>query len=387
MEEDKLKALLNKYQLNQCSEEEKRWIETWYNNISRNSKPDLPQKAIEADLQNIYDSLPPLKKSRFGNPLLLRIAASVFFIFSLSIGLYLYQNQVPNHDRQTQRSSNKSKGNLSQNGSYLTLDDNTRINLDNAAIGIIAEHKGIIIKKIKEGVIEYKKGDNGSKNIETPINIISTARGSQYQIILSDGTKVWLNALSSFKFPTSFAGKTREVEITGEGYFEVAKNKVQPFKVKTDHQLVEVLGTHFNINSYVDEPITETTLLEGSIKVIELKSKSSLLLKPGEQSIIEDHKITKINPVNASYAIHWKSGLFQFDNSNIQHVMRQLSRWYDVDFEFEGKIPDTKLWGEVHRNETAEKALEIISYFDLKYRTENVGQRKKIIISTTINQH
>lgn len=211
--------------------------------------------------------------------------------------------------------------------------------------------------------------------------MVSTSKGGQYQVILPDGTSVWLNALSTLKFPSTFSGKTREVELKGEGYFEVAKNKAIPFKVFTPLQEVEVLGTHFNINSYGDEPTTETTLLEGSVSVIQLKSKKSALLKPGQQSSVSEIGRIKIENIKAENVIAWKNGMFKFENSDISNVTRQFSRWYDLDFEFKGPIPDIKLWGEVHRNTDFVKALEVLSYFDLKYSIVKIGDRKKIIIS------
>src|SRR5690606_32150664 len=162
--------------------------------------------------------------------------------------------------------------------------------------------------------------------------------------------------------------------------FEVAKNEKQPFKVVTDRQELLVLGTHFNINSYEDEPDVKTTLLEGSVKVSAFQTKQTILLKPGEQAALKRSGKLKVAQINAENAIAWKSGLFQFQGSGIQEALRQMARWYDITIEFEGAVPDIQLWGEVHRKANALEALEILSYFDLKYKILATGNTKKIIV-------
>ena len=160
---------------------------------------------------------------------------------------------------------------------------------------------------------------------------MTTPRGGQYPLTLSDGTKVWLDAASSITFPTVFIGNERLVEITGQVYFEVAHNSAKPFKVTANEQTVEVLGTHFNINAYTDEPGMKTTLLEGSVKIT--KNGQSAMLAPGQQAIVPLDKVGPIETKTAdtNEAIAWHMGLFKFNNANIQTVMRQLARWYDVD--------------------------------------------------------
>jgi len=210
-------------------------------------------------------------------------------------------------------------------------------------------------------------------------NTITTPRGGQYQVTLPDGTVVWLNAASSLKYPTAFTGKERIVELTGEGYFEVASNKDMPFKVQAADQTVEVLGTHFNINCYADEPAVKTTLLEGSVKVMHHGTHKSMTLKPGEQSTVSRNNFS-VAMADTENAVAWKNNLFYFSGSDIPSVMRQISRWYNVTVEFEGAIPDIRLWGKVYRNSNASKVLELLEYFGLKYRIEENNGSKKIII-------
>ncbi|MET3115586.1 transmembrane sensor [Pedobacter sp. CG_S7] len=382
MNEEKIKELLNRYQSGQCTEVEKAWVESWYNNLLKDSKTVLAEDIIKKDLKSVYKKLPNPYKVKFVE-YLPRIAASILFVMSLSVGFYLFQKRNSNSVTQISLQIKENDEAISLNKTFLTLTNGVKIALDSAPIGEIAEQGGIKITKVKEGLIAYTKISNKINDIKTAeLNIVTTTKGGQYQIILSDGTNIWLNTASSLKFPTSFSQGKRNVELIGEGYFEVAKNKAMPFKVLTEHQEVKVLGTHFNINSYNDEPTTKTTLLEGSVKILELNSQRTKLLEPGEQSSVKVNGNIKIARVNTENAIAWKSGVFQFQNSDIESVMRQLSRWYDVDVEFEGELPAIKLWGEVHRNASIIKALEFLSYFDLKYKIVNKGETKKIIITT-----
>ncbi len=379
MNEKELKDLLKRYALQQCTKEEEAWVETWYNDISGHSNTDLSRDIVESDLHKIYQELPQKRQS---TTQLLRIAATIILISAVSFGFYAFLRQEPFEKQQTTKKSTIKNDPISPYSSTLTLADGRIISLKDVPKGIIADNNGVKITKVEDDLISYTISPHRNEGIHAHgAQILTTGKGSQYQVLLADGTKVWLNALTTLKFPASFEGKNREVEITGEGYFEVKKSIKQPFKVKAKRQEIAVLGTHFNVNSYEDEPVTKTTLLEGSISVMQLKTKNSRILKPGEQSSIEDNKNIHINHVNIGDATAWKKGLFQFHNSDIQSVIRQLSRWYDTEIEFNGPIPDTKLWGEFHRNETLEKALDILTYFDLKYTIVNNGKRKKIIIS------
>lgn len=383
MEKKKIEELLNRYQTGQCTEEEIAWIESVYNKIQKETKVELTDDIIKKDLYDIYHALPQPHKTKT-TYLWQRIAASAILVLSTSAALYFYfKKPAPaNYIVQAPAKINQKDFAPGINKTFLTLADGSKIYLETAPIGKIADQGGMRITKIKEGVISYSQISNETNQISPKnINTITTSKGGQYQIILPDGSHVWLNALSSLKFPPSFSGKKREVELKGEGYFEVAKNKVHPFKVLTEDQEVEVLGTHFNINSYEDEPTTETTLLEGSVRILQLKGNKSALLKPGQQSNLKGNGIIQVNRVKTENVIAWKNGLFQFENSDIKNVIRQLARWYDVDFEFKGPIPNIKLWGEIHRNTNALNALEILSFFDLKYTIVNAQNRKKIIIT------
>jgi ferric-dicitrate binding protein FerR (iron transport regulator) len=214
-----------------------------------------------------------------------------------------------------------------------------------------------------------------NKSSEVLYNTISTPRGGQYELMLSDGSKVWLNAASSLRFSASFVGKERKVELLGEAYFEVAKNAAMPFKVKVHGMEVEVLGTHFNINSYDNESMIRTTLLEGSVKIN--KNNSSSLLKPGQQAQMNKAgEIKIINNVDVEEAIAWKEGKFQFDKADIHDIMRQLARWYDVDVEYKGTVSS-------HFGGTISRDVNLSQVLNMLHLTGEVNfqiQDKKVLV-------
>lgn len=379
MEKEKIKELLHKYRKGLCTDAEKAWVESLYNELANPLSSDLTDEMIQTDLADIHRRLPALSSHRNFSMWPKIVAAAIFLLF-VSIGFYFFKEKdvsqplVQVIDKAEINPNDFAPG---TNTALLTLADGSKIALDSSVNQEILDKGGIKITKTEDGLITYQINP-GIKEVRS--NTLSTPKGGQYQVILSDGTKVWLNAASSLSYPTVFTGNERKVMLKGEAYFEVAKNAEQTFKVITDRQELVVLGTHFNINSYEDEPEIKTTLLEGSVKVSSLQTNQTILLKPGEQSALKKSGKLKVDQVNAENAIAWKSGLFQFQGSSIQEALRQMARWYDVTIEFEGEVPDIQLWGEVHRNANAREALEILSYFDLKYKILAAGNAKKIII-------
>ncbi|MEO7047711.1 MAG: FecR domain-containing protein [Ferruginibacter sp.] len=248
------------------------------------------------------------------------------------------------------------------NKAILTLADGSTIVLDSASNGTIGQQGNIRIQKLSNGLLAYTiNGKTITENDEMFYNTISTPRGGKYQMILEDGTKVWLNAASSIRFPVSFAGAERKVEITGEAYFEVAKNKALPFRVNAAGSVVEVLGTHFNINAYNDESSIRTTLLEGSVKIsapLLAKNELTEFLKPGQQSSIDKAgKINIFNNADTTEAVAWKNGRFQFASADIKTILRQISRWYNVNVIYKG-IADIHFTGQLSRSENVSKIFE-----------------------------
>jgi len=356
MKEEAVKSLIRGYKEGTLSPEQKAKLETWYINQAANSKAELSGEREEEIIQLLRTEL-PLKYPEASRTWWPRIAAAASIILCLGTAWYFYQRA----DSNPIVSQSHANNNILPGGkkAYLTLADGQRIVLTNTKNGTLAQQPGVNITKASDGEVIYSITDlkperEGAKNYNT----IETPIGGQYQIVLPDGTKVWLNAASSLKFPSTFARLVnRKVELRGEAYFEVAKNKQQPFIVKTVEQEVEVLGTHFNINTYRDEQGVKTTLLEGSVKIhSDLESKT---LKPGEQSTLTNRRFM-VKSIDVEEAIAWKRGYFYFNNENIESIMRKLSRWYNVDVQYEGKITDEGFYGTVSQTKNISQVLNIL---------------------------
>ncbi len=241
----------------------------------------------------------------------------------------------------------------------LTLANGTQINLDTVNNGTLARQGGSSVIKAG-GQLSYNTEAGTSKVV---YNTISTPKGGQYQLELADGTRVWLNSATTLRFPTSFVGTERSVELNGEAYFEVAHNAKQPFKVQKGEMEVTVLGTHFNINSYDNEPAIRTTLLEGRVLVSRVQSagKSEVYLNPGQQAILSpgETNIRIANNVDVEEVIAWKTGRFLFKNTDLASIMRQVERWYDVDVLYYSQINET-ISGGLARSESVTQLLKIL---------------------------
>jgi len=266
----------------------------------------------------------------------------------------------------------------------LVLANGEKIILDSSAEGRLAQQEGATVYKSGSGQISYEKNNSPNGITEkTVTNVLTTPRGGQYSLTLADGTKVWLNAESSITYPTSFKGNERIVSITGEAYFEVAKMTDQkgkgrmPFKVKIEgprKMEITVLGTHFNVNAYADEPVVKTTLLEGSVRL--QKNNDRYLLQPGQQAQFNTSDVKIITDIDPEEVLAWKNGTFYFEHTSLQTVMRQLSRWYDVSVEYRGEIADMKFGGEIPRSTSLDQVLKILEKSKLHFIVEG----KKIIV-------
>ncbi|MPT34290.1 MAG: DUF4974 domain-containing protein, partial [Flavobacterium sp.] len=264
----------------------------------------------------------------------------------------------------------------------LTLADGRKIFLSDAINGKIAEESGVQITKDKNGLITYEISDDQSEPNST--NTLSTSRGETYQVILPDKSKVWLNAASSITYSTSLKerGEERRILLSGEAYFEVAKDRTRPFIVKTNTQEVKVLGTHFNVNSYENESTVKTTLIEGSIIVkptISTNIKAKKLI-PGQQADLNKSSLL-IYKADIESVLAWKNGLFTFNEASVLEVMQQISRWYDIDVEYKGVIPDEKISGGISRQSDLKAVLKMLELINIKYQLENSASGKKIIIN------
>lgn len=288
-----------------------------------------------------------------------RLAAAAAILIALFTGAYFY---FLNPDKEPSIATIQPKQNdiapPSGNKAVLTLADGTKIELDSSGNGMIALQGNVRIVKQSNGEISY----TGDAAKEISYNTLNVPRGSKpLNLTLSDGSQVWLNVGSSLTYPTAFTGKERKVTITGEAYFEVAHNAGMPFIVQHGNVEVSVLGTHFNVNTYEDETAERITLLEGSVRVS--KNSVSQLLKPGQQASISNSKIDDIkvlNDVNIDEVMAWKNGKFQFNgNTDINDIMRQISRWYNVDIEYQGRV-NQRFWGSISKDVNVSQVLKIL---------------------------
>jgi transmembrane sensor len=295
-------------------------------------------------------------------PIFRRAAAAAILVLIIGAAIYLARN----HKQSPAITIAQYKGDVSpgHNGATLHLSNGTTILLDSAQNGTIATQGSIRAIK-SDGQLKYT-----GRTTELVFNTISTDRGRQWRLTLPDGTRVWLNAASSIHYPLSFTGPERRVDLTGEAYFEVAHNAGQPFTVNAGGQTIRDIGTAFNINAYSDEPATKTTLVEGAATV------NGTLLKPGQQGILIDNHI-QLSVANIPQALAWKNGFFGFDHADIHTVMRQLSRWYDVDVKFVGTPDNTPFQGKIGRDLSLAQVLKILEQESVHFKIE---EDKRIII-------
>ncbi len=387
-------VLIEKYHAGTATREEKLLLNEWYQSfddskaeliITENeTAQQLPDRIRNRLLQTIRHQGAAASQPR--RKWILPAAAVIIIL--LSAGAY-FMFLSRSHKKETVKTKTELKQDIAPGGNkaVLVLADGSAIVLDSASNGIISHHGDIKVQKLDNGLLAYTiNGKRVTEGDKAFYNTISTPRGGQYQITLSDGTKVWLNAASSIRFPVFFSGIERKVEITGEAYFEVSKNKAMPFKVKAAASEIEVLGTHFNINAYGDEAAIKTTLLEGLVKVsvpVQTGSQSSKFIKPGQQAVINNSsagsggKINILNNADTEEAVAWINGRFQFKSADLQSILRQISRWYDVDIEYKGNI-NLHFTGQLPRSINVSKVLEkLVLTGEVHFKIDG----KKIIVS------
>ena len=354
MDENEIKSLIRKYQDGNCSASEKAILETWYNDQTLATQSVLSEEAIERNLEKVSSRL-PLKYVKVQTRLWPRLAAAASIAIVMGAGLFYYQDRV----------ASRQSGVVNQdigpgaNKAFLTLANGKKISLTDAAQGAIATQAGITITKTADGQLIYSVGQSeGNTSATTAYNTIETPKGGQYRVQLPDGTAVWLNAQSSLRYPASFYSLSeRRVELSGEAYFQVAKDKAHPFIVKSSGQTVKALGTHFNISSYADEPAAKTTLLEGLVQL-----NGQIMLKPGEQAILPASGEVRVNKVDLDEAVAWKNGKFIFADENIESIMRKLERWYNVEVSYVGVPSNETFTASISRFDHISKILDKLSY-------------------------
>jgi len=386
MNKEQVIELISKYNDGSASKEEVRLVENWfvkqseirqrepedidYLDIKRQMWLNIDQKIDYPLTKRLSLDTPPSGKSvwRFS----MAAAAAVLVIALTAILFYRNYNDVAGPQIV------KNDINPGKNKAVLTLANGQKISLTDALNGQLAQQAGVTISKTANGQLVYQAVPNASGKNTSEYNTIEAPRGGQWQVILPDGSKVFLNASSSLKYPVSFAAKERKVELKGEAYFEISHNKKAPFRVTAKGQTVEVLGTHFNIMSYDDEKTVKTTLLSGSVKVSSngknatgtnatranaAKSAAEfLVLKPGEQAQVSPGNMKLIQDVDLEDVLAWKNGYFKF-NENLRSIMTKVARWYDVEVIYETQPdPEFKFKGEISRDKNISELLNMLDY-------------------------
>ncbi|HEX3165783.1 MAG TPA: FecR domain-containing protein [Chitinophagaceae bacterium] len=319
---------------------------------------------LDSEKINVVVPVVPLMKRNW-----FRLAAAAVFVLAV-IGVYLLVNQQP-VELPVAKSDQHITNDILPGGNkaVLTLSTRSDINLESVSNGTIVTEGGTKISKLNDGQLVYNILEE--KPTQVLYNTVTTPRGGQYQLLLADGSKVWLNSASSIRFPVSFVGNERRVEVSGEAYFEVAKDPSRPFKVDVDGKNeIEVLGTHFNINSYADEGSIKTTLLEGSVKVTSLTTHESKLITPGQQAQLNTDGQITISKADPDKVMAWKNGYFNVDGADTKTVMQLFSRWYDVDVVYEGAIPQREWGGDIEKNLKLSQMLKILEKNNLHFRLE-----------------
>jgi ferric-dicitrate binding protein FerR (iron transport regulator) len=356
MTDQEVQQLLERYAQGLCTPEERALVERWYMQESAAQsfhQEDLPEDAQRQIWQQVRTVTG--RTARVRQLTRTKIAAAACVLLALGAVWYLTPQRASTSPvvAATQPVPIKPGGDKAT----LTLADGSTIIL-NDTTGVLAVQSGITVRQSEEGIIVYEKhGGHAAAATNTPQKI-QTPRGGQYQVQLPDGTHVWINAASELVFPAAFTGSIRKVKLKGEAYFEVAKNKHRPFVVETDGMNILVTGTHFNVMAYPNEGQSTATLLEGSVQVSH--ASDQIQLSPGEQAVTDRRQKFSKSKVDTETAVAWKNGLFRFDNDDIETVMRQLCRWYNVQVVYQGAKPTNRFGGYISRTSELSQVLKML---------------------------
>lgn len=347
--------LLDKYLDGTATPGERALFEQLSNRVTRKRLEHSNAESYKDIGEDIFMGLPEprpfFKRNRF-----LAVAASFILFISAAAIIYYSGYHNVNDQPETTQTADIEPG---RNQATLTLANGKKIMLTDAGNGELARQSGISIRKNRNGELVYTVVMQKTHN-PVEYNTTETPKGGQFRVDLADGTKVWLNSSSSLRYPTRFTGKDRQVVLTGEAYFEVAHQASKPFKVLAGKQLVTVLGTHFNICAYHDEPSMRTTLLEGKVKVSTVNGLDSKILKPGEQAALVRNQI-EVTEGDPEQAVAWKNGYFRFKGENIESIMRKLSRWYNIDVKYGTAVSNEGYYGTVSRSKNIRQVLAVLS--------------------------
>lgn len=379
MNEQELSKLIEKYLAGNCTTDEKKIVEDWYEKFEEKAvSPEFyggqssmmeesarrSKIAVDARLEQLKQ-----KPRRIGVRLLQLVAAAACFS-AIVIGIWKWNN-VDDMGKQpmTVVQEDALPGG---NNATLTLSNGNSIVLNNLPDGKIQADGNSTLDKSK-GQLSYVIGSDDKRPVG--YNTLTTPRGGQFHVVLPDGSGVWLNAATSLTYPTNFNGDTRTVKLSGEAYFEVAHDASKPFIVEAANTQTKVLGTHFNISAYSDASYIKTTLLQGKIAFTATGKQN--ILSPNQAATVRDGSVRVVMDNNAADAIAWKEGLFKLNSSDVTEILQQIARWYDVEIVYKGKTPEGHLSGEIPRNMNLSGVLKILELSGIHATIKN----KQLLVS------
>jgi transmembrane sensor len=380
MKKDRLSFLLNLRDKNLINPLQSKELEDWVDLMDFkqvNLEEWIAEKGGEEKfknylLSNFKNLLQPIKISKDFLWKRISIAASIAIL--ISIGFFYFKKKSNTKTAILAEVKINKEIMPGSSKAILILSNGSQVALGNSKATNSIEQSSKKIAVSIPGKLDYH---NQNASIEANSNnTIIVPNGGEYQIVLSDGTKVWLNAATKLTYPVKFTGHERRVKLSGEAYFEVTHNKSAPFLVETLNQTVKVLGTHFNINAYNDEKFTKTTLIEGKVEVNSASSFKKTILLPGEQSTLAGNTLMK-NKVDTREVLAWKNRLFRISDQDLYSIMSQISRWYDVDVEYKGDFSDLHFGLYISRKRNIEQILDLMEVTKtVKFKIEG----RKVIV-------
>lgn len=377
MDTAQVKILAEKYLNGTATAEEAAALHDWYDQVNAGDTEIVATEQVTT-LEDTRARILGRMQEQMHPPAVVRPlrrkwlpAAAAAVVLIVAAGAYLLRQQGNNQQAVTADAAPAATGTPGKRAT-LTLGNGRVVDLGASEDGALAQQGGSNVSK-QQSLLVYEAAKNGEPPV---INKLSVPKGEQYRLVLPDGTRVWLNAASELQFPSSFAGGQRLVTLEGEGYFEVAANAAQPFVVQTGGPQIEVLGTHFNVKAYPDEPGTQTALLEGSVRVV-AGNGNSRVMQPGEIATVSaGREISVARDPDVTQAVAWKEGLFVFRNADISVILREIGRWYDVEVVYEGPVTHRRFTGKVSRKYSLSETLSVLLASNLHFRQEG----KKIIV-------
>ncbi len=373
MGERELKELIDKYLAETATPEEEKTLIDWYHEQNNSEaivefSSEMEKEQLFIRVRNKLEIYTDASEMRGASHHFIKkwvyrsVAAAIVLLFA--VGGYKYYTNFKSNAKMAVNIASKEDVMPGGNKAVLTLADGSTVVLSDAQNGQIAQQGSAVIKKTADGQVVYTNVANTQALSPIALNTVVTPRGGQYHLILSDGTQVWLNAASSISYPVAFSGKTREVAVSGEAYFKVVHNAAQPFRVKAGNRIIEDIGTTFNVNAYSDESDVKTTLLEGAVKM------DGTLLHPGEQAKESSRGNIQVSRVDVQQIVAWQKGMFEFDNTTLSTIMRQISRWYDIDVVYQNPPDNDVFGGGINKNQPLSSVLNLLESNGVRFKLQ-----------------